>query len=230
MEIKINKSRDRGKTKIDWLESKHGFSFGEYYNPENTNFKTLIAFNDDLVSPGRGFPTHSHENAEIITIVLEGSLKHEDSLGNKGIINKGEIQRISAGSGIYHSEYNNSKRDKVHFLQIWLQPKTINTKPSYQQFIPLIRINRLNKIISNNQEDDVLQINQDSDFFLGKVSKRETINHTLKKNKDLYLFIIKGSISINQTTLSQGDSAEITSTRMISINGIKESSILLIEL
>src|SRR3989344_2876631 len=230
METKINKSKARGRTKIEWLDSKHGFSFGQYYNPENTNFKSLIVFNDDIVSQGRGFSNHFHENAEIITIVLEGSLKHEDSLGNKRIINKGEIQIISAGSGIYHSEYNNSKRDEVHFLQIWIQPETLNLKPNYQQFTPLIRINRLNKIISSDQTEDVLQINQDADLFLGKISKRETVNHTLKKNKDIYLFIIKGSISMNQTTLSQGDSAEITSTRMISLNGIKERLVLLIEL
>ena len=131
--MQVRLSEERGKTKLDWLDSKHGFSFGKYHNPENMQFGSLIVFNDDIVAAGKGFGAHPHDNAEVVTLVLEGALKHEDSEGNKGIIRAGEVQRMSTGKGIWHSEYNASERERVHFLQIWLEPNERDIQPSYEQ-------------------------------------------------------------------------------------------------
>ena len=131
--IEIIRSEQRGKSKLDWLDSKHTFSFGRYNNPERMSFGKLIVFNDDIVKAGKGFGAHPHENAEIISLVLKGKLKHEDSKGNKEILNEGELQRISAGSGVWHSEFNASNTEEVHFLQIWIEPNKLNVSPSYEQ-------------------------------------------------------------------------------------------------
>jgi hypothetical protein len=233
MEIKIRKEEERGKTKLDWLDSRHGFSFGRYHNPSNINFGKLIVFNDDIILPGKGFGAHPHENAEVVTIVLEGSLKHEDSQGNKGIIKPEEIQRMSAGTGIWHSEYNASNKDNLHLLQIWLEPKEFNIKPGYEQKSIRIKNNELIKIISNDHKLNLIKINQDVEFFLAYLDKMIKINHILKKDSDVYLFVIKGSISlnnINNTDLFHGDSAEITFAKNLVISSKEKSAILLIEM
>ena len=230
MNIKIRKSEERGRTKLDWLDSKHGFSFGRYSNPSNMNFGKLIVFNDDIISPGKGFGAHPHENAEIITLVLNGSLKHEDSQGNKGIIKAGEAQRISAGTGIWHSEYNNSKEENIRLLQIWLEPKEINAKPSYEQKSLKIENNKINKIISNDTKLGLIYINQDAEFFLANLDKGIKINHNIKSYGNIYLFVINGSISIDKMDLLEGDSAEISDLKILTINSKEKSSVLLIEI
>ena len=230
MEINVRKSEERGKTKLGWLDSKHGFSFGKYNNPSNMNFGKLIVFNDDIISAGKGFGAHPHENAEIVTIVLEGSLRHEDSQGNKGTVNAGEVQRMSAGTGIWHSEYNNSKEKNLHLLQIWLEPKELNTEPSYEQKFLEIKNNEMNKIISNDKKSKCVYINQDAEFFLTNLSKGIEINHIIQQNRNLYLFVIEGVISVDKINLAQEDSAEITNAKKIVIQAKEKSFLLLIEM
>src|SRR3989344_1115646 len=229
MKLKIRKSEERGKTKLPWLDSKHGFSFGGYSNPENVNFGKLVVLNDDIIAPGKGFGTHPHDNMEIITLVLEGSLKHEDSMKNKGIINSKEIQRMSAGEGVWHSEFNASDKEPLHLLQIWIEPEELNTVPSYEQNPLSLKDNQLNLVASNSKSRESVYINQDASFFLGNFSKDTKIAHIPEK-RNVYLFIIKGSISLENNLLSQGDSVEITEAKSLEIHANEHSTILLIEL
>ena len=198
------------------MDSKHTFSFGRYNNPKRTNFGDLIVFNEDVVSPGKGFGAHPHENAEIVSLVLKGKLKHEDSKGNKGIIGEGELQRISAGSGIWHSEYNASDKNSVHFLQIWLEPKELNVEPSYEQKkYSSMKKNSFNLIVGDKK--GVISINQDARFFLGEFSSGFEFNHLILDNKLGYLFVIEGKIELDNLDLENGDSVLISNIKEFSM-------------
>ena len=230
MGIKIRKSAERGESKLDWLKSRHGFSFGRYNNLDNINFGNLIVFNEDIIAGGKGLGAHPHENAEIITIVLEGSLKHEDSEGNRGIIEYGEVQRMSAGRGIWHSEFNNSRERNLHLLQIWIEPNEINLEPSYEQKKLKINKNEFNRIVSNNKNNECVYIHQETEFFLGYFSELEEKEHHIGKEKKVYLFLINGEILLNGLGMTDGDSAEIEESDKIVIECKKESRFLLIEM
>lgn len=226
--IRIQKSEDRGKTKTEWLDSKHSFSFGRYRDPENESFGDLIVFNDDIVAPKKGFGAHPHENAEIISIVLSGALAHKDSKGNKGTIKEGEVQRISAGSGIWHSEINASDTEEVHFLQIWLEPEEIGIEPSYQQkSLGELPKEKWNIIVSKENKDNSLSINQDARFLFGTFTSQTALK--ISKDKGIFLFVIDGNISLSNNSLSKGDVAKITDEESIDITPKGEAKLLAIE-
>ncbi|MBS3072009.1 pirin family protein [Candidatus Pacearchaeota archaeon] len=229
MKLQIRRSEERGKTKLDWLDSRHGFSFGRYNNENNINFGKLVVFNDDIISPAKGFGAHPHEQMEIVTIVLEGELKHEDTLGNKGVIRKGELQRMSAGTGVFHSEFNASKEENAHILQIWIEPKSIE-KPSYEDRKLNLEKNKLNLIVSGEKNKNMSYFNQDAYFLLGEFTENKKEVYKLKnKNNGVYIFVIEGKIEINGNSLRTEDSSTITEVEEITMQIDKNSKILLIE-
>jgi len=187
-------------------------------------------FNDDIIAPGKGFGAHPHENAEIVTIVLSGALRHEDSQGNKDILRPGEVQRMSAGSGIWHSEHNASQEEKLHLLQIWLTPKKINIAPSYEQKAVALGENKLVSVVSSDKKRGTIFINQDAEFFVGRFSKKTYIEHVMGKNTSVYFFVIEGTVLVNGKKLLKGDAAEVTDEKNIIIAAEKKSGVLMIEI
>lgn len=227
----IHKSESRGTADHGWLISRHTFSFAGYYNPDRINFGALRVLNDDIVKPGMGFGTHPHDNMEIVSIPISGSLAHKDSAGNEREIKTGEVQIMSAGTGIYHSEYNYSKTEDVNFLQIWVMPKERNIAPKYGQkdFSEMLQKNQLVTVVSP-EDDNALWINQDAVFTLGKLSCGTSISHKLKFNGNgIYAFLIEGEANVNETKLDQRDAVGFFDIKKISIDIIKDSTILLVE-
>lgn len=228
--IAIHKAEERGATELGWLYSKHSFSFGNYYNPKRIGFGLLKVLNDDIVEPGKGFGMHFHDNMEIISIVLEGSLEHRDSMSNHGIIKAGEVQRISAGTGIRHSEFNHSAKEKVHFLQIWIQTKERNIKPSYEQKKIDLKKNELVEVVSGKKNKNIIYIHQDAYFLMGNFDKNKTIGYKLNNPRHgVFVFIIGGFVEIGNDKLKKGDSAEIIEINNLEFKTNKESKILVIE-
>ena len=221
----------RGLANHGWLISRHTFSFASYHNPDRINFGALRVLNDDIVKPGMGFGTHPHDNMEIISIPISGSLAHKDSTGREKEIKTGEVQIMSAGSGISHSEYNFSKTDDVNFLQIWILPKERNIEPRYDQKDFSAKLNE-NKLITVVSPDDknALWINQDSVLSLGKLLKGTQINHQLKyKHSGIYTFIIDGKATINETKSNQRDAIGLFDLKEINIDVVEDSTLFLIE-
>ncbi len=231
METILHKANTRGTANFGWLDSKHTFSFGHYYDPDRVNFGALRVLNDDIVEPGMGFGTHPHDNMEIISIPLSGSLAHKDSTGNEKVIKTGEVQIMSAGTGITHSEYNHSKSEKVNFLQIWVIPDKRDIEPRYDQkeFSREDRINKIQRVVSPNG-DDTLWINQNSWFSLSSLSSDKSVEYDLKSPKNgLYIFLINGSIKVGDTVLDKRDGLGIFNSEKVSIIALQNSEILLIE-
>ncbi len=232
MKIEIHPSSERGVAEHGWLHSKHSFSFADYYNPNRMGFGVLRVINEDIVEPGRGFGAHSHDNMEIVSIVLDGALEHKDSMGNHGIIPAGDIQRMSAGTGVTHSEFNHSKTDVVHFLQIWVYPKERNIKPSYEQrsFPPELRKNKLLPVVSGIKSEGSVYIHQDAVFLIGSLDEGVTVSHGINSpNHGVYVFVIKGGINIDGKNLGDGDAVGITDTDVVKIKANRETDVLVIE-
>ncbi len=196
-------SKDRGQAKHGWLESKHSFSFAHYYDPEHMGFHTLRVINDDTVAPGAGFDTHGHKNMEIISYVLEGEIEHQDSMGNRFIIPAGEVQRMSAGSGVTHSEFNHSKTQTLRFLQIWILPNTLDTKPSYEQK-RIEQTGPLSALVTPNGDGGSLSIQQDASLYRLQLKQGESYTLETHKNPG-YLHMIEGTSTVNHHTLQAGD-------------------------
>ncbi len=229
----LHKANTRGLANHGWLESRHTFSFANYHNPERMHFGVLRVLNDDRVDPGKGFGTHPHDNMEIISIPLEGDLEHKDSMGNVAVIRNGDIQAMSAGTGITHSEYNKNKDKKVKFLQIWLFPNKRNVTPRYDQISlnPIERKNKFQQILSPNPKDAGVWINQDAWFHLGTFKKGVNTDYIIKKpGNGVYAFIIKGTASIENQALESRDGFGIWNTNKISIKSTSDDTdILLME-
>ena len=215
--IKILKSSSRGKTEIDWLDSYHSFSFGEYYNPEQMHFSFLRVINEDIVAPHNGFPMHSHQDMEIITYIISGELTHNDSLGNTRKITKGEVQLMRAGTGITHSEFNFDKEIPVHLLQIWIIPRKKGLAPSYQQKLFTAGQNELSKIVSATHNKDTLHIEQDVEIYSCKL-KNDSIKHKILSGHKLWIQVVSGSLSLSENELHTGDGARVTEETEININ------------
>lgn len=229
--IILHKADTRGHADHGWLNSNHTFSFANYYNPDRMHFGALRVFNDDIVAGGRGFDTHPHDNMEIISIPLQGDLEHKDNLGNKEIIREGDVQVMSTGTGVFHSEYNANKDKPVSFLQIWLFPNKLNVTPRYQQISLDLenRKNRLQQIVSPNPEDEGAWIYQDAWFHMGLFEKDKQLTYPLQKaGNGVYLFVISGAFIINGLELGNRDGLGITDIEDISITSLKDSSELLI--
>ncbi len=220
----------RGLTQLEWLTSYHSFSFGEYYDPARMGFGKLRVLNDDTVAGGGGFPLHPHEEMEIVTLVLEGGLEHKDSLGSHGVIKAGQMQRMSAGSGIRHSEFNASKTEAVHFLQIWVIPREQGLTPGYEQkqFAPL-KSNHWQLIVAPEKHSDALFIHQDVRFFLAQMTSGTTLSHPIPQNKGVYCFLINGEAQVNGQLLHQRDAVIITDSNEVQLSAQQPSLCLLIE-
>jgi redox-sensitive bicupin YhaK (pirin superfamily) len=230
MNYVIHKASSRGHANHGWLDSHHSFSFASYYNPEKMHFGVLRVLNDDIVDPGMGFGTHPHDNMEIISIPLEGDLEHKDSMGNTAVIREGEIQVMSAGTGIKHSEYNRNKDQQVKFLQIWLFPHTKNVTPRYDQIKIDTSPNKLNQILSPDAEDEGVWIHQNAWFHLGSFNKQQNLDYQLKNPENgVYVFLIEGSAEVEGESLNQKDAIGLWDLKQFSIKAEKGSKILLME-
>ncbi|AXT53341.1 pirin family protein [Aquimarina sp. BL5] len=232
MKTIMHKSDTRGKANFGWLNSYHSFSFGNYYNPERMNFGALRVLNDDTVSSGMGFGKHPHDNMEIISIPLEGDLEHKDSMGNTTIIKQGDIQVMSAGTGVFHSEYNKNSDKEVKFLQIWVTPNKKNVTPRYDQIaIDNKNIkNELYQILSPNPDDNGVWIHQDAWFHLGELENEHLQTYTLKDKKNgVYAFVLEGSVTIEDKVLEKRDGLGIWDVEQIKIKSNEASKILLME-
>lgn len=228
----LHRSHERGHANHGWLNSYHSFSFANYYNPEKMNFGVLRVLNDDTVAPGMGFGTHPHNNMEIISIPLEGDLEHKDSMGNVSVIKNGDIQVMSAGTGIYHSEYNKNKDREVKFLQIWVFPKTQNVRPRYDQITLKSedRQNKLQQILSPNPDDEGVWIHQDAWFYLGYFNQGKTTDYSIRRNGNgVYVFVLKGTMEINGQLLNTRDAIGVWEVEQISLKADKDSEILLMD-
>ncbi len=215
----IRPANERGQANFGWLDSKHSFSFGSYYDPSQMGFSSLRVINEDKVSPGQGFGTHSHQNMEIISYVLQGALEHKDSIGNGSVIRPGDVQRMSAGTGIAHSEFNASTTDPVHFLQIWIQPDRAGIQPSYEQknFSLGEKQGKLKLVASPDGRDDSVTIHQDANLYVAVLNQGDLVNHSTDNNRSLWLQIARGSAKINGQTLQTGDGAAITEERELEL-------------
>ena len=229
--IKVNKSHQRGKTKIDWLESYHGFSFGNYYNPANMAFGPIRVFNDDYISASGGFPTHPHVNMEIITYVISGSLEHADSTGTNEIIEANELQKMTAGSGVQHSEFNPSDKESVHLLQIWIMPDKKGLTPSYQKLNISDKnlTNLLVKVAAKENKDGIIFVSQNIEVYLSKLLANNNLLLENKKKLGIYVFCIEGVLLINNNQIDKGDSVEITYEGNLEIKAKENSHFILFE-
>lgn len=232
VQIEVIPSKERGLTQSKWLESYHSFSFGTYHNLKRLNFGTLCVFNEDIIKPKQGFPKHAHDNMEIVTIVLKGALKHQDNTGHKSVIKADEVQRMTAGSGIEHSEYNASSTEDVHLLQIWIYPRARDLTPTYEQkhFAPECFKNVFFPIVSGELSKSSLTMNQNATIFRGDFEEKQIIKHKPhSKYHGNYLFVIEGRVQVADQPLQKGDSAQISSLEEIEIKTIRPSKLLLIE-
>jgi len=229
--IIIHKSETRGNADHGWLKSKHTFSFANYYNPDRMNFGVLRVLNDDVVAAGMGFGKHPHENMEIISIPLEGDLEHKDSMNNETLIKCGDIQVMSAGTGIYHSEYNKNKDKLVKFLQIWIFPNKKNVTPRYDQITLNLndRNNKLQQILSPNKDDEGVWIYQNAWFFMGKFDNEFTTKYKTKNIENgVYIFILNGNLLINNNEVNMRDGIGFTNTENIEIKALSQDAEILI--
>ncbi|MCB1200186.1 MAG: pirin family protein [Leptospiraceae bacterium] len=230
MKAALHPAEERGKADFGWLNSHHSFSFGNYYNPEKIQFGALRVLNDDIVAPAMGFQTHSHANMEIISIPIYGTLAHKDSTGNQKNIESGEVQIMSAGTGISHSEFNASDKEPVNFLQIWILPEKMNVPPRYEQrFFDLeANRNKMVKIVSPDGSENSVQINQKAIFYQGLLDLDQTASLTLEKDFGLYVFLIDGSIKMDSQILQKRDSLAITEANSVAIKALENSRVLAI--
>ena len=227
----LHKANTRGHANHGWLDSHHTFSFANYYNPDRMHFGVLRVLNDDRVDPGMGFGTHPHDNMEIISIPLEGDLEHKDSMGNTAVIKNGDIQVMSAGTGIYHSEYNKNKDKLTKFLQIWVYPNKRNVTPRYDQITlkAADRQNKLQQILSPNPNDAGVWIHQDAWFHLGKFDKDKSTKYDFKKKGNgVYVFVLEGDFSINGITLNRRDGLGVWDSNSIIIKALSKGAEILI--
>ena len=230
--IKIRRSEDRGKANYGWLNTNYTFSFNNYYDPRFMGFRDLRVINEDYIAPNQGFPTHGHRDMEILTYIVAGELSHKDSMGNGETIYPHEVQRMTAGTGVSHSEYS-SPTDKTHLLQIWILPEENNLTPGYEQkyFAPEEKQGKLKLVASCGGDDGSVKINQDVKLYASILQADETISHELAENRHAWIQIIKGSIDIGGETLSQGDGAAVSEEIVLQIKSLtNETEFLLFDL
>ena len=230
--ITVRRSNERGGGDYGWLNTKHTFSFSDYWDPRWMGFRSLRVINEDYVAPSSGFPTHPHNDMEIITYVLEGQLEHKDSLGTGSVILPGDGQRMTAGRGIRHSEYNPSKSEQVHLYQIWILPEKKGLEPSYEQktFPTEEKQRKLRLIASPDAKDGSVKINQDARLFVTLLKPGEEVAHTFAQGRHGWLQVAKGSVELNGQKLGAGDGAAISDEQKLTIKGTKDSEVLLFDL
>jgi redox-sensitive bicupin YhaK (pirin superfamily) len=230
--ITIRKAEERGHFDFGWLNTYHSFSFGEYYDPKHTRFRTLRVINEDFVQAGHGFPTHGHRDMEIVTYILQGALEHRDSMGTGSIIRRGDAQRMSAGTGVTHSEANPSRDEPVHLLQIWIFPREQDLKPEYEEkkFSDDEKRNRLRLIVSPDGSDGSVKIHQDAKIFASLLDERKEVVHSLENGRSAWLQVAAGSVRLSDVALKRGDGAAVTQESNLRITAQEPAEILLFDL
>jgi redox-sensitive bicupin YhaK (pirin superfamily) len=228
--LTLRKSEDRGRANFGWLDSRHSFSFGHYYDPAHMGFGPLRVINDDRVAGGGGFPTHPHSDMEIISYVLEGGLAHRDSIGNGSVIRPGDVQRMSAGTGIRHSEFNESKTDKAHFLQIWILPEREGLAPGYEQkaFTAEEKRGRLRLVGSRDGRDGSVTIHQDVDLYATLLGEGDTVSHTIRDGRIAWVQVARGTATLNGEQLRPGDGVAIADPGKLELVGTSDDAELLL--
>jgi quercetin 2,3-dioxygenase len=230
--IDIRKSNDRGHADHGWLNTQFTFSFADYYDPAHTHFRTLRVMNDDRIAGGGGFPTHPHRDMEIVTYVLEGALAHRDSMGNGSVIRPGDVQYMSAGSGVAHSEFNASDSEAVHLYQIWMFPDKKNYEPAYDQkhFSADAKRGKLRLVVSPDGREGSVKIRQGNELYATVLGVGETVRHELKPDRHAYVQVAKGSVMLNGTALDTGDGAAVSAEKSVELTGVKDAEVLLFDL
>ena len=230
--IRLRPANERGHTKLSWFDSRHTFSFDQYYNPSYMGFRHLRVLNEDWVAPGQGFPTHPHRDMEILTYVLAGVLEHRDSMGNGSAIRPGELQRMSAGTGVTHSEFNHSEREPVHLLQIWILPRERGLTPSYEQRATLAekKRNQLRLVAAVDPLEGAVRIHQDVELCIAQMEPEKQATHPLKPGRHAWLQVAGGAVTLNGSRLDAGDGAAVSEELVLEIKATDRSEILLFDL
>jgi quercetin 2,3-dioxygenase len=230
--IELRRADERGHANHGWLESRHSFSFADYHDPAHMGFGALRVINEDRVQPGKGFGTHGHRDMEIISYVLEGALEHRDSMKNGSVIRPGDVQRMSAGKGVLHSEFNPSADERVHFLQIWIEPNVTGIPPSYEEkhFDAASKRGKLRLIAAPDGRDGAVLIHQDAYVYASLLNGAETVVHPIATGRQAYLFVARGQVSANGHALEAGDALEISAVERIELSAGKDAEVLLFDL
>jgi redox-sensitive bicupin YhaK (pirin superfamily) len=230
--LNIRRSGERGLADFGWLHSQHTFSFGHYYDRRHMHIGPLRVINEDRVAPGRGFDPHSHQSMEIISYVLDGALEHKDSMGNGSVLRYGDVQRMSAASGVTHSEYNHSKTEPVHFLQIWVIPSEEGGTPGYEEkhFDSESKRGRLRLIASNDGRHGSVSLRQDASIFATILDGDERVDHPLRGGRQAYVQVARGSVTVNGCALEAGDAAHVSKEAVVSLSDAKDAEVLLFDL
>ena len=230
--ITVRQAHERGKTQTPWLDSNHTFSFNRYYDPHYTGFRDLLVINEDYVAPGMGFGTHGHQDMEIISYVVEGQLAHKDSTGVSSVIRPGDVQRMSAGTGVRHSEFNPSDTEPTHFLQIWLQPEHEGLSPSYEQrtFPEADRRGSLRLVASRDGQNGSVTVHQDVRLYVGTLDAGETLTHRLADDRYAWVQVVRGAVVLNGTPLTAGDGAAVSKEAVLQLRATDAAELLLFDL
>jgi len=225
------KANERGHENLGWLDTYHTFAFGEYFDPKWIGYRSLRVLNDDLVMPGAGFGMHPHRDMEILTYVLSGAVEHRDSMGNGGVIHAGELQYMSAGTGVLHSEFNPSKDEPLRLLQIWIVPEAKDLAPRYEDsLLEGVRTGNLHLLTSKTGRDGSIAIRQDADLWLAKLDAGQAVSHTLAKNRHAWIHVAEGGVAINGAALTAGDGAAINGGSTVEVSAAERSQVLLFDL
>ncbi|QGM97377.1 pirin family protein [Methylocystis parvus] len=232
MRMAIRRAEARGAANFGWLDSRHSFSFGQYFDPAHMGFGPLRVINEDRVAPGGGFPTHPHRDMEIVSYVLEGALEHKDSLGTGSVIRPGDVQRMTAGTGVTHSEYNASRTEPVHFLQIWILPEQEGLAPGYEQkrFEPQEKRGRLRLVASRDGRDGSVKIHRDVDLYATLLSRGESLTHELAPGRAAWVQLMRGEIVVNGEALEPGDGVAVSDPDELRLEGLIEAEALVFDM
>ncbi len=230
--ITVRKSQQRGHADHGWLNSYHTFSFADYHDPNHMGFRSLRVMNEDRVAPGQGFGEHPHRDMEIVSYVLEGSLQHRDSMGNGSVLQAGDFQRITAGRGVLHSEFNPSATEAVHFYQIWLFPDQRGLDPSYEErsFSPSEKHNRLRLVASRDGREGSLTVHQDADVFLSTLDAGTNVSHPLRPGRHAWVQVMRGSVRVGDIMLGEGDAAAISDQSDVQLVAVEPAEVMLFDL
>ena len=232
MMLKLRRANERGHADHGWLKTWHTFSFSRYYEPAHMGFRSLRVMNEDIIAPGKGFGTHGHDNMEIVTYVLSGALEHKDSMGNGEVLRPGEFQRISAGSGITHSEFNPSESESTHMYQIWLEPNVQNIQPSYEQkaFPDSEKMNQFRLVASPDGDEGSLSIHQDTSVYLATLQSGTQLDYHLENNRHAWLQVLRGNITVNGEELTASDGVALSEIETLQLTATSGSEVMLFDL
>ena len=230
--IALRKAGERGHANHGWLDSYHSFSFADYYDPQHMVYSSLRVINEDTVQPGKGFGTHGHRDMEIITYILEGALEHKDSMGNGSVIRPGDVQRMSAGTGVQHSEFNPSQSEVVHLLQIWIEPDVAGIRPSYEEkhFDAASKRGMLRLIAASGGRDGSVTIHQDASVYAALIDGTERVSHALAAGRKAYVHVARGKVAVNGQPLAAGDALKASGESTLVFEGGAQSEVLLFDL